>query len=57
MAQKKGTRDQTYEYWDGANLTVSKVTIRSRDTANGNFKFIGLATDNLSGSINLFLYF
>lgn len=57
IAQKNGVRDQTYEYWDGANLTVGKITTQSHDNSYGSYKFIGLDTDNLSGSINLFLYF
>ena len=56
MVQKFGTEDQTFEYWDGASLSVKKITNRLLDP-NGSFKFIGLSTDNLSGSINVFLYF
>jgi hypothetical protein len=57
MAQKRGVRGQTYEYWDGATTSVREITIQSHDNTYGSFKFIGLSTDNLSGSINLFLYF
>ncbi len=57
MVQKNGTRDQTYEFWDGASTSVRKITNQLNDNTYGSFKFIGLDTDNLTGSINLFLYF
>jgi hypothetical protein len=55
IAQKNGTADRTYELWDGSTLSVQKITTRYNN--NNSFKLIGLDTDNLSGSINIFLYF
>lgn len=52
--QNNGIRQQTYEYWNPATSSVSKITNNSN---NDSFNFIGLDTDNLTGAINLFFYF
>jgi hypothetical protein len=57
IAQKNGTQEQISEYWDGGTSSVRQISKQSHDNNYGSFKFIGLSTDNLSGSINLFLYF
>ena len=49
-----GTREQIYEYWDGATSSVKKYSYKSN---NDSYKFLGLDTDNLSSSINLIFYF
>jgi len=54
IAQSNGIRERIYEYWDGGSNSVKKISNQSR---NGSLKSIGLSTDNLNASINLFLYF
>lgn len=54
MLQSNGIRQLTYEYWDGGSNSVKTITT---NYSNDSFKYVGLTTDNLSGAINLILYF